>query len=202
MEFKVTPDTLIPRPETELLVETALSVIEKNSESRVLDLGTGSGAVAISIASERPGVKVVATDDSKTALNIARENAQRLNVANVTFVYSDWYESLDASQFELIVSNPPYVKANDPHLENEGLKFEPVSALVSGPDGLDDLKKIIIKAGHHLTQGGWLMVEHGHDQSEQVCVLLQSCGFKKINSIKDLNHNPRVTIAELGTDHV
>ena len=176
LNFKVTPATLIPRPETELLVELALQRIPekrpspqpspacgRGSKFRVLDLGTGSGAIALSIAHSRPDVEVLACDNSAAALNVARENAQRLGIANVAFMQSDWYGALAVQRFNLIVSNPPYVAATDPHLAQGDLRFEPSSALASGDDGLYDIRHIVAHAQAHLEPGGWLLFEHGYD---------------------------------------
>ncbi len=194
LSFKVTPDTLIPRPETELLVELALQRIPspqpspggRGSRYRVLDLGTGTGAIALSIAHARPDVEVVAVDASEAALQVARENAQRLGVRNVSFVQSDWFSALGGQRFDLIVSNPPYIAADDDHLARGDVRFEPLSALASGADGLDDIRRIIHSASAHLNENGWLLFEHGYDQAESVRDLLRQNGFSKIFSEKDL----------------
>ncbi len=206
LNFKVTPATLIPRPETELLVELALQRIPAKLPSpgltatlspgargwgggcdfRLLDLGTGSGAIALSIAHSRPDVEVLACDNSAAALEVARENAQRLGIANVAFMHSDWYAALDGQRFNLIVSNPPYVAATDPHLAQGDLRFEPTSALASGDDGLRDTRHIVAHAQSHLEPGGWLLLEHGYDQAAQVRQLLHEAGFSEIFSARDL----------------
>ena len=204
LNFKVTPATLIPRPETELLVELALQRISQPLPAspyqgrsthvcRVLDLGTGCGAIALAIAHSRPDVEVLACDNSAAALDVARENAQRRGIANVAFMQSDWYGALDAQRFNLIVSNPPYVAATDPHLAQGDLRFEPSSALASGDDGLHDIRHIVAHAQAHLEPGGWLLFEHGYDQSAQVCRLLSHAGFDEIFSARDLAGIERVS---------
>jgi release factor glutamine methyltransferase len=175
LEFKITPATLIPRPDTELLVEMALQRISHGN--RVLDMGTGSGAIAIAIAHQRPGVPVVAVDASEAALAVAEENVQRLQTNNVRLLLSDWFAALEGERFDIIVSNPPYIESGDAHLEQGDLRFEPLSALASGSDGLDDIRRIIMDASLHLVSGGWLLFEHGYNQAERVRVLLQQAGF-------------------------
>ena len=251
--FKVTPDVLIPRPETELLVELALERCgrvaapppgthrppscggipspsatllplpgklpllnplpqageEANEKGnslilagegqgrgcafRVLDLGTGSGAIALAIAHARPDSQVLACDASSAALEVARENAQLLGIANTTFVQSDWFSALDAQRFDMIVSNPPYIAADDPHLQCGDVCFEPPSALASGDDGLHDIRHIISQAKIHLDRGGWLLLEHGYDQAAQARELLQQNGFDEIFTACDLAGIERVS---------
>ncbi len=193
LDFKVTPATLIPRPETELLVELALQRIPQRGAFRVLDLGTGSGAIALSIAHARPDAGVVAVDASQDALAVARENAQRLNTGNVRLLHSDWFSALSGEHFDLIVANPPYVAANDAHLAQGDLRFEPRSALASGADGLDDIRRICAQAKAHLDPGGWLLMEHGYDQAEQVRTLLRQSGFTGVFSARDLSGIKRVS---------
>lgn len=185
--FKVTPATLIPRPETELLVDLALQRIPTDGQNRVLDLGTGSGAIALAIAHERPDAEVLACDASSDPLDVARENARRLGITNTTFIQSNWFQALAEKRFEIIVSNPPYVAAGDPHLAQGDLRFEPTSALVSGGDGLHDIRQIVIQAKNHLVPGGWLLLEHGYDQAAQVRELLQQAGFSEVFSAHDLS---------------
>lgn len=193
LDFKVTPATLIPRPETELLVELALQRIPACRHFRVLDLGTGSGAIAISIAKNRPVAEVVAVDASEAALQVARENAQRLNVANTNFLQSEWFSELGGQRFDLIVSNPPYVAAGDAHLTQGDVRFEPVSALASGADGLDDIRRITSQAEGFLQPGAWLLLEHGYDQAARVTDLLQKNGFLGVFSAKDIAGIERVS---------
>jgi len=187
LKFKVTAATLIPRPETELLVERALSCIPREGGIRVLDLGTGSGAIALSIAHVRPDVKVVAIDTSEDALEVAMNNMQNFNLRNVQFLRSDWFSGLKNERFDLIVSNPPYVAEGDAHVEQGDLRFEPRSALTSGKDGLVDISRIIAEAPAHLIQGGSLMFEHGYDQAKKVRELLHQARFEKIFTDHDLS---------------
>lgn len=238
--FKVTPATLIPRPETELLVELALqrcgrvaapppgtpapcgcipppspqpspalparstpvgspllrsdpSAGGRGSKFRVLDLGTGSGAIALSIAHGRPDAEVVAVDASSAALEVARFNMQRLNLGNVQLLHSDWFGALQGERFDVIVSNPPYIAADDVHLGQGDVRFEPPSALISGAHGLDDIRRICAQAKAHLRPEGWLLFEHGHDQAAQVRALLQQYGFEEIFSARDLSGIERVS---------
>lgn len=193
LTFKVSPATLIPRPETELLVELALQYIPRQGTCRVLDLGTGSGAIALSIAVARPDAEVVAVDASAAALQVAQLNAQRLNLGNVRMLQSDWFFALYGERFDMIVSNPPYISAGDAHLAQGDVRFEPRAALVSGTDGLDDIRRICTQAKDHLRPKGWLMFEHGHDQAARVRALLQQSGLKEIFSARDLSGIERVS---------
>jgi release factor glutamine methyltransferase len=193
LNLKVTSATLIPRPDTELLVELALQRIPPSAAARVLDLGTGSGAIALAIAHERPRAAVLACDASAGALAVARENAQCLRLANVAFVQSNWFAQIGAQRFELIVSNPPYIAAADPHLSQGDVRFEPVSALTAGPDGLDDIRHIVSHAQAWLQPGGWLLLEHGYDQAGQVRALLQQAGYREVFSACDLAGIERVS---------
>lgn len=193
LNFKVTPDTLIPRPETELLVELALQRIPAHGHFRVLDLGTGSGAIALSIAQSRPDVEVVAVDASEAALQVARGNAQRLGIANVNIFCSNWFSALAGQRYDLIVSNPPYVAAGDVHLSRGDVRFEPISALASGADGLDDIRRIIGDAGKFLAHGAWLLLEHGYDQADKVQTILEQCGLAEVFSARDMSGIERVS---------
>jgi release factor glutamine methyltransferase len=193
LTFKVSPATLIPRPETELLVELALQRIPRQGKCRVLDLGTGSGAIALSIALARPDAEVVAVDASIAALEVAQFNAKRLNLGNVHLLQSDWFSALHGERFNIIVSNPPYIAADDIHLTQGDVRFEPPSALVSGTDGLDDIRLICAQVKAHLNVQGWLLFEHGYDQAVQVRALLQQSGFTKIFSACDLSGTERVS---------
>jgi len=192
-DFTVTPAVLIPRPETELLVETALDYLHGRKAPAVLDLGTGSGAIAISIALAGPSARVIATDVSTDALEVARRNAQRLG-APVEFLSGSWYDALsEAKAFDLIVSNPPYISAADDHLRRGDLRFEPARALTDGLDGLDAIRTIIQGAGRRLNPKGGLFVEHGWDQATQVRDLMTSAGFAQVTSLRDLAGIERVT---------
>ncbi len=187
--FALSPAVLIPRPETELLVELA---VERHPK-RVLDLGTGSGCIAISIALECGAAHVLATDRSLAALDIARGNAQRLNARNVQFACGDWWAATGGEPFDLIVSNPPYVAAGDAHLTQGDLRFEPPVALAAGADGLDDIRVIVVGARARLTPGGWLLFEHGYDQAPRCRELLLQAGFCEVQSWRDLAGIERVS---------
>ena len=193
LELKVTPATLIPRHETELLVELALQHIPPDAAWEILDLGTGSGAIALAIAHERPRCRITATDQSTTALAVAKENAADLCISNVKFLEGDWFIPVAERRFHLIASNPPYVPEGDPHLDVGDLRYEPRSALAAGPQGLDDLQRIVGGASGHLEPGGWLMLEHGHDQGEAVRALLVAGGFEGAITCKDLAGHDRVS---------
>jgi release factor glutamine methyltransferase len=193
LKLKVTPDTLIPRPDTETLVEAALAKVLLNDNLKILDLGTGTGAIALAIAKHRPLAQVTAVDASENALKIAQENAQNLQIANVQFVISNWFDALINQRFDVIVSNPPYIEANDIHLTQGDLRFEPLIALASGQDGLDDIRKIIQTAPQHLNPHGWLMLEHGYNQAERVTDLMKLAGFSEISHAQDLAGINRVT---------
>ena len=250
LKLKVTPDTLIPRPDTETLVEAALSKIPPspqpspasgrgsddaltknpatsfrreqfaklrttessydetdsdlrqndktwNDELKVLDLGTGTGAIALAIAHNRPQAFVTAVDASEGTLKIAQENARSLEITNIQLIKSDWFGALQNKKFDIIVSNPPYIAQNDAHLSQGDLRFEPIAALASGADGLDDIKRIITNAPKHLNPHGVLLLEHGYNQANEVTALLKEAGFSEIETIKDLGGNNRVTLGYL-----
>lgn len=196
LDLLVSRATLIPRPETETLVERALSVLPTREKRRVADLGTGSGAVALAIASERPHFEIVATDISGSALTVAMANARRLDLTNVEFVQGAWFAALDATPFDLIVANPPYVAEKDPHLEQGDVRFEPRRALVSGSDGLEALREIVTGSRAHLRKNGWLMVEHGMTQGASVRSLMLASGFWEVATHRDLAGLERVTQAQ------
>lgn len=193
LELAVTRDVLIPRPETELLVELALARIPTSAPARVADLGTGSGAVALAMARARPRARVLATDASAAALAVARGNAARLHRANVAFAEGDWCAALGDAAFDLIASNPPYVAEADPHLRAGDLRFEPRGALASGADGLDALRAIVPAARSHLRDGGWLLLEHGFDQGAAVRGLLAAAGYAEVFTARDLGQRERVS---------
>lgn len=197
LPLRVTPDVLIPRPETETLVELVLARLPVDADVRVLDLGTGSGAIALAIAHERPRAQVVATDRSAAALEVARANAERLSIRNVTFVASDWYGNVGAQPFDLIVSNPPYIAGGDPHLAEGDVRFEPAGALTPGGDGLDALRVIVGGAQARLVPGGALLVEHGYDQRDAVAALLQAARFTRSIAARDLAGHWRVAGGEI-----
>lgn len=228
LDLLVTPDTLIPRPDTETLVEAALGKIpqsdttqnlsfrqnsessggeqngqkaldsdfRRNDELSVLDLGTGTGAIALAIAKNRPLANVMAVDASEAALKIAKKNAQNLAIPNVQFVLSNWFDELTGEKFDVIVSNPPYIVQDDVHLTQGDLRFEPISALASGVDGLNDIRRIIDNCLIYLKPQGWLMLEHGYNQAVLVADLMAHAGLTNIATIKDLGGNNRVTIAK------
>ncbi len=197
LDLQVTPDTLIPRPETELLVELALARLPSEAAAGVLDLGTGSGAVALAIAAERPQARVMAVDASVGALTVARANAEAHGLRHVEFRHGDWYAPLADARFALIASNPPYIESADPHLAQGDLRFEPRSALASGSDGLDDIRAIIAGAPRHLLPGGCLLLEHGWNQGPAVRALLAEAGFTGVRTARDLEDRDRVSLGRL-----
>lgn len=193
-DLAVTPATLIPRPETELLVELALARLPPDRALRIADLGTGSGAIALALAYERPRAQVFASDASPQALAVASGNARALGLANVSFREGDWFGPFADERFDLVVSNPPYIAAGDPHLHEGDLRFEPATALSSGADGLDAIRRIAADAPLHLEGNGWLLLEHGWDQGAAVRALLQGCGFIEVATERDLEGRDRVTL--------
>lgn len=198
LDLAVTPATLIPRAETELLVELALARIPIDAALRVADLGTGSGALALALASERPRAEVIASDASEAALAVARANAERNRIANIAFRHGSWFAPLAGERFDLIVSNPPYIESGDPHLRQGDLRFEPISALAAGADGLDDLRVIACGAPSHLVSGGWLLVEHGAEQGAAVRALFEAAGLAEVQTATDLEQRERVTLGRRG----
>lgn len=201
LPLQVNQDTLIPRPDTETLVEAILTCLDHNwpalEEPSILDLGTGSGAIALAIASQLPKAHITAIDASPKALIVAKQNAVSLKLNNIRFFESDWFSALDAStKFHMIVSNPPYIAEDDPHLVQGDLRFEPRSALASGADGLDDIRHIISHCTGFMHEGGWLMFEHGYNQSSAVAQLLGAANFRRIDHAYDLQAIPRVTYGQ------
>lgn len=196
LNLMVSTATLIPRADTETLVDAALAKIAINCAASILDLGTGSGAIALAIAQQRPLSDIIALDASTAAVDIAQKNAQALAISNVRFINSDWFEQLAPQRFDLIVSNPPYIAEHDAHLRLGDLRFEPLSALASGIDGLDAIRHIIEHSLIYLKPQAWLMLEHGYDQAAQVTELMAETGLVNIVTIKDLGGNDRVTMAK------
>lgn len=196
LNLEVTPATLIPRPDTEILVDAALNKIPADKSLQILDLGTGTGAIALAIAQQRPQTQVTAVDASQAALEVAISNSKQLHIANIHFLLSDWFNNLNGRLFDVIVSNPPYIENSDAHLNQGDLRFEPASALASGADGLDDIRCIIDSCLLHLKPQGWLMLEHGYNQAAAVADLMAQIGLVNIETFKDLGGNDRVTIGK------
>jgi release factor glutamine methyltransferase len=196
-DLTVTPATLIPRVETELLVELALARLPRDREPRIADLGTGSGAIALALAHERPRARVVATDASDAALAVARDNAIALGIDNIDFRRGDWLAALSGERFDLIASNPPYIASDDPHLGVGDLRHEPAAALASGCDGLDAIRMIVRDAPAHLVTDGWLLLEHGLEQGRAVRDLLHAAGFVDVATEHDLEGRDRVTLGRM-----
>lgn len=195
--LEVTPAVLVPRPETEDLVDWALEVLRACKSPMILDLGTGSGAIALAVAGARPDAQVTAVDVSPAALSVASGNRQRLDRPNVHLVCSSWYEGLTKTDlFDLIVSNPPYIPANDPHLAGDGVRFEPRLALTDEADGLDAYRALAAGALAYLKPAGWLLVEHGHDQAEAVADIWKAAGLVNVTGRTDLSGNPRMTAGQ------
>jgi release factor glutamine methyltransferase len=195
LSLKVGEATLIPRPETELLVETALSLLPNNA-CRVLDLGTGTGAIALALASERPSWRILAVDKSSAAINVAIANCRRHGFTNVEITRSDWFENVAGGQaFDMIVANPPYIEEGDPHLEQGDVRFEPRAALVAGNKGLADIHNIIASAREYLKPGGWVVIEHGYQQGDQVRRLFADKDYGAVETKQDLSGRDRLTLA-------
>lgn len=197
IDLEVATHTLIPRPETEMLVETALELVPGAIPHRLLDLGTGTGAIALSLAKDRPQWTVTAVDRVEEAVELAERNRQRLHLDNARVLQSHWFSAVEGQRFDVILSNPPYIASSDPHLVEGDVRFEPSSALVSGADGLDDLRLIVSQAPEHLEAGGWLLLEHGYDQGPAVRELLSLHGFEQIQTRRDLSDHERITFGRV-----
>ena len=197
LHFEITADVLIPRPETEALIDVMLEQLPEDAEGRVIDLGTGSGCIAITLAKLRPHVRVIATDVSKAALAVAARNAERHGVFNLELRAGEWYDPVAGLRFDVIVSNPPYIAQGDAHLSEGDLRFEPRAALCGGTDGLDALRAIVAHAPAHLKPGGQLVVEHGYDQAAPVAELMRQAGFAEVLTRTDLAGIARVVAGRL-----
>ncbi|WP_372766203.1 peptide chain release factor N(5)-glutamine methyltransferase [Pseudoalteromonas sp.] len=195
LNFKVSPATLIPRPDTETLVELALTKATENT-GKLLDLGTGTGAIALSLASELPNWQVTAVDFKPEAVELAKQNKHSLQIENAEILQSDWFTALSDSQFDIIVSNPPYIAGQDPHLQQGDVRFEPLSALVAKKQGMADIEHIIKTSRKYLKAKGWLLIEHGYDQGQLVRDFFAKMAYKVISTEKDLGGNDRVTLAK------
>lgn len=194
LKLKVSPDTLIPRPDTELLVELALQQLAQQPSATVADLGTGTGAIALALASEQPDWQITAADFKTEVVALAEHNRQQLQLNNVTVIQSDWCQALPEQHFDLIVSNPPYIEQDDPHLQQGDVRFEPLSALTSGVDGLEDIRRLVQECQRCLKPSGWLMLEHGYNQAHAVQQILLNAGYQQVHSAQDLSGHDRVTL--------
>lgn len=192
-EFQVSPDVLIPRPDTELLIELSLDLIPADEPVKIIDLGTGSGIIAITLAAERPQAQLSATDFSLAALRIARLNADKHRTGNIEFYHSNWFADIPATQFKLVVSNPPYIAEDDSHLQQGDVRFEPQTALSAPEQGLADIRIIAEAARSYLEPGGHLLIEHGYNQQQQAQALFKDLHYDKVQTYKDLSGQPRVT---------
>jgi release factor glutamine methyltransferase len=193
LDFSVNNSTLIPRPETETLIEFILEKFSDKEGLKLLDMGTGSGAIAISIAIEKPGWKIFSSDISEQALDLARKNSRRHQTANTTFIHSDWFSSITDNDFDIIISNPPYIAEDDPHLAEGDVRFEPLNALTSGAEGMDDIEHLCLNAKNHLAKNGSLIVEHGYNQQQLVADCFDKNGYMQIEQKQDLSGHTRMT---------
>lgn len=192
-DFIVTPDVLIPRPDTERLIELSLQLIPADAAWNIVDLGTGSGIIAVTLAAERPNARLFAVDFSLKALAVARQNAARLRLENIAFYHSDWFSTLPAQRYQLVISNPPYIAEDDPHLRQGDVRFEPQSALIAADRGLHAIKTIAATAKNWLTEDGHLLIEHGYDQETAVQAIFKSCGYRQVETYQDLSGQARAT---------
>jgi release factor glutamine methyltransferase len=200
-DFKVTADVLIPRPDTELLIELSLELIPKNKPVKLIDLGTGSGIIAVTLAAERPNAHVIAVDASLAALDVAKYNTQYHQLTNIEFYQSDWFSNIPKSHFDLVISNPPYIASDDEHLQQGDVRFEPKTALIAKHQGLSDIKIIADQARHYLKPEGYLLIEHGYNQALQVQAIFNALAYDKVQSYQDLSGQLRVTNGQkLNTD--
>ena len=195
-DFTVTPDVLIPRPETELLIELSLDIIPKNQAVNLIDLGTGSGIIAVTLAAERPNAQVIAIDASLAALAVARHNARKHQLTNIEFYQSDWFTNVPKLLFDMAISNPPYIGYDDEHLQQVDVRFEPRSALIANNQGLSDIQIIADKARGYLKPAGHLLIEHGYNQAPQVQAIFNARAYDKVQSYLDLSGQPRVTYGQ------
>lgn len=195
-DFTVTTDVLIPRPDTELLIELSLELIPKNQAVKLIDLGTGSGVIAVTLAAERPNAQVIAVDASLAALNVAKHNAQQHQLTNIEFYQSEWFANVPEEQFDLVISNPPYIDPDDEHLQQGDVRFEPKTALIADNQGLSDIEIIADKACGYLKSAGHLFIEHGYNQAAQVQAIFNALGYDKVQSYRDLSGQPRVTYGQ------
>ena len=195
-DFRVTSDVLIPRPDTELLIELSLELIPNNQAVKLIDLGTGSGIIAVTLAAERPKAHVTAVDASLAALAVAQHNARHHQLTNIEFYQSDWFSNVPESLFDLVISNPPYIDPDDEHLQQGDVRFEPQSALIADNQGLSDIQIIADKARSYLTPQGHLLIEHGYNQAPQVQAIFNALAYDKVQSYRDLSGQPRVTYGQ------
>lgn len=195
-DFRVTPDVLIPRPDTELLIELSLELIPNNQAVKLIDLGTGSGIIAVTLAAERPNIHVTAVDAGLAALAVAKHNAQHHQLTNIEFYQSDWFSNVPNTLFDLVISNPPYINPDDEHLQQGDVRFEPKTALIAENQGLSDIQIIADTARSYLKPAGHLLIEHGYNQAPQVQAIFNALAYDKVQSYRDLSGQPRVTYAQ------